>query len=97
MADKREFFVDTPFGRLRATAKSDYCNRNPDGIDDPENFPGIFIDLILPGQSDDDYGELLCVVEYESVSECLQSIIYQPMRDDPVSITVHELDEEESE
>lgn len=97
MADKREFFVDTPFGRLRATAKSDYCNRNPDGIDNPEDFPGIFIDLILPGQSDDAYGELLCVVEYESVFERLQSVIYQPMRDEPTSIIVHEFEEEESE
>lgn len=97
MADKREFFVDTPFGRLRATAKSDYCNRNPDGIDNPEDFPGIFIDLILPGQSDDAYGELLCTVEYESVFKRLQSLIYQPMCDDPTSIIVHEFEEEESE
>lgn len=97
MADKREFFVDTPFGRLRATAKSDYCNRNPDGIDDPEDFPGIYIDLIEPGQPDDVYGELLCVVEYESALDRLQSVIYQPMCDDPTSIVVHEFDEEESE
>lgn len=38
----RKFFVETPLGLLRVSAKHK-------GLDDPEDYPGVYVDLIHPG------------------------------------------------
>lgn len=85
MENKREFFIDTPLGRLKVWAKHDK--------DTPEDFPGVYIDLLSDGENGNDYGELLCCVEFESMHKCLQTVVYDPDVDDPVIVHRHELEE----
>ena len=59
---KREFFVDTPLGKLRVYAKRD--------IDDPNDFPGVYVNLITPAAPQ---GDMLACVEYgeEYIHTCV--------------------------
>lgn len=86
--DPRRFFVKTPAGLLRVQAKADN--------DDPSDYPGVYIDLVYPVyESLED--QLLACVEYDSCSDHLQTCTYQPGREDPSAITIHEFPKEESE
>lgn len=97
---KREFFVDTPAGQLKVWAKHE--------TDTAADYPGVYVDL-MPGAPKDGkikhepdiWGDCLAVVEYNSADNCLQTVVYQPGADEPVSITVHEdappADEDENE
>lgn len=76
---EREFYVYTPLGKLRVWAKHT--------SDDPDDFPGVFIDLVC-----DRGDEMLACVEYDSIEKGLQTCVYQPNRDDPVSIVKHDLE-----
>ena len=76
---KREFFIDTPRGRLRVWAKHE--------TDCAEDYPGVYIDLCDPGGNCD---EMLACVEYNSSDDCLQSCVYQPGIDEPVCIIRHD-------
>ena len=72
---KREFFIDTPMGKLKVYAKSDK--------DTAENFPGVYIDLV--GEDED---ACLCCVEYESIEKRLQACVYGDMYSDiPTEVT----------
>ena len=76
---KREFYIDTPLGKLKVWAKHD--------TDNPEDFPGVYVDLVQDGRDP----ELLACVEYDSVTECLQTCVYQPELDEPTALVVHEI------
>ena len=59
----REFFVDTPFGKIKVYAKTN--------VDDPDDYPGVYVDLV----KGDKLVQLACV-EYDSVKEKLQTCVY---------------------
>lgn len=83
MANKRLFYVDTPLGKIKVWAKH--------AKDEPKNFPGVYVDFIPNGCADDNGNEhMLCVVEYDSIADCIQSCIYQPSSEEPVSIIIRE-------
>lgn len=75
---KREFYIDTPIGKIRVWAKHDK--------DSPENFPGVYIDIV---QNEGDYGDMLACIEYESIDKVIQTCVYQPGYDEPVNIIKH--------
>lgn len=79
----REFYIDTPLGRLRVWAKHD--------TDSPEDYPGVFVDL----KRNDGSFDCLACVEYDSGNDRLQTCAYQPGHDEPQEIVVHELDGDE--
>ncbi len=80
---KREFYIDTPVGRLHVYAKSN--------VD-----PGVYIDLVgVPDADGELMDELLCCVEYESYTGVLQTVVYQPGDDEPVSILKYEMTEQQ--
>ncbi len=80
---ERCFFIDTPIGQLKVYAKHE--------VDCAADFPGIYIDLICPGL---DYGNnMLCCVEYDSCHKQIQTVVYQPRKEDPVTIVAHEIEE----
>ena len=70
---KREFYIDTPLGVLRVWAKHD--------VDNPRDFPGVFIDLVKP-----DGDEMLACVEYETCDDEIQTCVYNIGEDDPVAV-----------
>ena len=78
---EREFYVYTPLGKLRVWAKHT--------SDDPDDFPGVYVDLV---SKEGEWGELLACVEYDSIEKGLQTCVYQPNQDDPVSIVKHDLE-----
>lgn len=76
---KREFFVDTPLGKLHVYAKHE--------TDSPEDFPGVFVDLITPAYPE---GDCLVCTEYESCNKLIQTCVYQPNEDEPVEVIIHD-------
>lgn len=77
--NERMFYIDTPIGRIKVWAKH--------SVDDPEDYPGVYIDVIPNGNRDDNADENMCsVVEYDSVNKCIQTCVYQPYSDEPVAI-----------
>ena len=77
-APKREFYVDTPVGKLHVYAKHN--------VDSPEDFPGVFIDICREGE----LGDILVCTEWESCDKRLQSCVYEAGRDEPVFVFHHE-------
>lgn len=77
--NKREFYVETPLGKLKVWAKHE--------VDCAPDFPGVYIDLVRDGEDD----EMLACVEFESCDGYLQTVVYQPGIDEPDSITIHEI------
>ncbi len=86
MEMERSFEVNTPLGKLKVYAKQE--------DDVPENFPGVFIDLI-PADSNDTI--LLTCVEYESTKQVIQTCVYgDGLTDEPTNVVEHQnLPEEE--
>ena len=76
----REFYVDTPKGKLKVYAKHD--------TDTPEDFPGVFVDLVTPACPE---GDMLACVEYNSSDGDLMTTVYQPGEDEPCEIVHHEI------
>ena len=76
---KRIFFVDTPLGKLKVWAKH--------STDTPEDFPGVFVDLVTPAHPE---GDMLACVEYNSCDDILQTCVYQPNDDTPEAVIVHD-------
>lgn len=75
----RSFYVDTPIGKLKVWAKHD--------VDCPDDYPGVYIDFIPAGKENDCADEnMVCVVEYESIRGHIQTVVYQPDQDEPVSV-----------
>lgn len=82
---RREFFVDTPIGRLRARASMEFED-DPSAKDDPDGYPGIFVDLVREGKE----VSLLSCTEWDSADHKLQTCVYGNLGDDaPTSISVH--------
>lgn len=65
-AGGRDFTVKTPKGDLRVWAKM--------AVDDPTDYPGVYIDIINPqGDGNDD---LLCCVEYDTLADGIYARVY---------------------
>lgn len=77
---EREFFVNTPIGKLKIYAKHT--------IDTPEDYPGVYVDLVR----NDGNLEMLACVEYDSCGEQLQTCVYQPGKEFPCECVVHNID-----
>lgn len=72
----KEFYVDTPIGKIRVYAKHD-------GIA-PDDYPGIYVEWVTKN-----YSELIACVEYDSSNEVMQTFTYKPFNEEPVRKTVH--------
>lgn len=77
--EPRSFYVKTPLGLLHIYSKT--------SEDNAANFPGVYIELT---EKVGDYGELLACVEYESYYKRLQTCVYQPSSEEPVTVIAHE-------
>lgn len=86
MDNKREFFVETPMGILRVYAKHD--------SDTPEDYPGVYIDLVIPG-TERVASDLVCTVEYDSGNQRIQTVAYNAEMDAPVEVVVYDREEED--
>lgn len=77
---ERSFEVDTPLGKLKVYAKQE--------DDVPENFPGVYIDLIRAESND---AVLLACVEYESAKQVIQTCVYgDGLTDEPTNVVEHQ-------
>ena len=65
-AGGRDFTVKTPKGDLRVWAKM--------AVDDPEDYPGVYIDIVNP--QGDGVDDLLCCVEYDTVADGIYARVY---------------------
>lgn len=72
----KEFYVNTPIGKIRVCAKYDG--------DAPDDYPGIYVEWATK-----DYNELIACVEYDSSNEVMQTFTYKPFNEEPVHKTVH--------
>lgn len=76
--EKREFFIDTPLGKLRVYAKHNE--------DSPDDFPGVFVDYV---REDEDI--CLACVEYDSVAKGIYTHVYGDVYSDyPTDSTRYE-------
>ena len=92
MESKREFYVETPLGRIKVWAKHE------DGNDVPDDFPGVYIDFIPKHKPDLTWAnDQICCVEYNPIDECIKSVLYQPGVDEPTDIVAYEWKEENEE
>lgn len=66
MTGGRDFIVKTPKGDLRVWAKM--------AVDDPEDYPGVYIDIVNP--QGDGVDDLLCCVEYDTVADGIYARVY---------------------
>ena len=83
MENKRKFYVDTPLGKIKVWAKYE--------VDDPADYPGVYIEFIPNGKRDCcEDKDLIAVVEYDSCQKCVQTCVYQPSEDAPVAIIKRE-------
>ena len=74
---KREFFVDTPLGKIKVYSKHEKdCARD---------YPGVYVDFL---GSDGELVPLACV-EYDSSSDRLQTCVYGDGADDSPTEVVH--------
>lgn len=78
----REFFIDTPLGKLHVWAKHDK--------DCADDYPGVYVDLVSFWDLDGERDDMLACVEYDSADRVLQTCVYQLGIDEPVSIVRHE-------
>lgn len=85
MENKREFLVTTPMGVLRVYAKHD--------MDHPEDYPGVYIDLVKHGIDLAD-GDPVCTVEYDSSKKRIQTVAFDAEMDAPIAVTVYAESEE---
>ena len=77
-SQNRSFCVETPYGKLLVTAKT--------AVDDPDDFPGIYIDLARA----DSENILLACTEYESITKMLQTCVYgDGLLDKPTEVVEH--------
>lgn len=79
---KRGFFIETPIGKLKVYAKHN--------VDSPEDYPGVYIDLVR----EDGGLDMLACVEYDSCREQLQTCVYQPGTDESCELIVHDVEPE---
>lgn len=71
MENKRVFYVDTPFGKLKVWAKHDTSIGE---FDDPEDYPGVYIDLVRTGVDPKATSHpMVCCVEYDPGNSCIRT------------------------
>lgn len=75
----RDFTVKTPKGDLRVWTKM--------AVDDPDDYPGVFIDMTGPEGSD-----LLCCIEYDSTADGIFARVYADGEEPTASIRFEEYD-----
>ena len=75
MENKKEFYIDTPIGKLHVYEKPDI------------DYVGIYVDLVRPDIHADD--NLVCCVEYDKLNERIQTVTYKPGEDEPTDIIVN--------
>ena len=80
---KREFYVDTPLGKLHIYAQYD--------TDNADDYPGVYVDMVRNGYA----AETLACVEYDSGDGRMLTTVYDIGRDEPTVIHHYNLDEEE--
>lgn len=68
---ERDFFVDTPLGKLHVHAKHD--------TDNAADYPGVYVDLVRDGHDD----EMLACVEFDSYEGDLLTTAYDTGDDQP--------------
>lgn len=73
---EREFYVDTPLGKLHICAKflTDYA----------DSYPGVYVGLMNGGKD-----VLLACVEYDSGTEDLLTTVYDRDEEEPVLLHHH--------
>ena len=64
--NRREFYVETPMGKLKVYAK------HPEG-DCEQDYPGIFVDLVREGSVD----EFVACIEYDSNMGGILTTVYE--------------------
>lgn len=74
----RDFDIQTPLGTLRVYSKHN--------IDNPVDFPGVYVDI-------KETNDMLACVEYDSANQTIQTCVYQPTDDTPVSVTIHNIND----
>lgn len=80
MKNDREFFVDTPMGQLHVYAKH--------AKDHPEDYPGVYIDLVRPGVERID-SDPVCTVEYDSGYKRIQTVLFCAEMDTPTDVCIY--------
>ena len=81
VTNNREFYIDTPLGKLKVYAKHD--------SDSAEDYPGVFIDLVTNTED-----ICLACVEYESVDKIIQTCVYGDVFEEtPTEIIKHNFEE----
>lgn len=84
----RCFYVNTPVGKLKVWAKADWGTEAKE--DNPEDFPGVFVDLVRDGEPDD----CLACIEWDSSDEVLQTCTYLPGNDEPEAVIKQDIRKE---
>ena len=88
---KREFYVDTPLGKLHVYAKHE-------GEDCAEDYPGVYIDA---PEAPDGSRILLACTEFcpdaEAKEGYIQTCVYQVLVEEPVNVTRHFIPTKEDE
>ena len=80
---KREFYVDTPLGKLHIYAKHD--------TDNADDYPGAYVEMVRKGYAP----EMLACVEYDSGDGRMLTTVYDIGHDEPTVIHHYDSDEEE--
>lgn len=80
LQDKREFYIDTPLGKLKVWAKHE--------TDSPEDYPGVFVDILT---NDNEEGIMLACIEYDSSLDGIYTRVYgNGLNDAPTDSVCHE-------
>lgn len=77
----RTFYIETPIGKLKVWAKHE--------TDSAADYPGVYIDFIPYGFNDtgnDDDKNMVAVVEYDPFNKCIQTLVFQPSKDEPIAV-----------
>ena len=75
---KREFFIETPLGKLRVYAKYEG--------DSPDDYPGVFVDFITP----ENESIILTCTEYIPGDGKIKTTVYDGTSEEPVVNYDHE-------
>lgn len=77
--NKREFYVNTPIGRIKVWAKYEH--------DYEDDYPGVYIDFIPNGTTDEGYSnDQVCTVEYNPGEGCIKTVVYQKNVEEPMDV-----------
>ena len=85
---ERKFQVRTPAGVIEC-----YAKHEKDSVAD---FPGVYVDIRYTKRqmAGKQIGDLAAVVEYDSCTGNVQTVTYQPEKDEPVNVEVYDYKQE---